>query len=95
MLRVTRDVRFGFELRRGRFDVSVDGKSVGSLANHETLDRPLERGRHTIRITKGRYSSRDHSFDVADSEIAKFNCHGTRIWPLYRVHLRAEPGDFD
>ena len=83
MLRVTRDVGFGIELRRGRLEVSVDGKNVGSLANHETVETPLESGRRTLRIRKGRYSSRDHSFDVADGEVVNFRCHGTRIWPMY------------
>jgi hypothetical protein len=82
-LRVTREVGFGIELRRGRFDVSVDGKSVGSVANHETVESPLEPGHHTIRIQEGRYSSRDHSFDMADGEVGNFRCHGTRIWPRY------------
>ncbi len=82
-LRVTREVGLGIELRRGRFEVLVDAKAVGSLADHETLETPLEPGRHTIRIRRGRYSSRDHSFDVADGEVINFRCHGTRIWPRY------------
>jgi hypothetical protein len=82
-LKVTREVGFGFELRRGRFEISVDGKRLGSLENHETVETPLEPGRHTIRIRKGRYSSRDRSFDVADGEIVSFRCHGARIWPTY------------
>jgi hypothetical protein len=82
-LRVTREVVFGIELRRGRFEILIDGKSVGSLEYHETVETPLEPGRHTIRIRKGRYSSRDHSFDVADGEVVSFRCHGGRIWPIY------------
>ena len=82
-LRVTREVGFGIELRRGRFDVSLDNKSVGSLADHETVETPLEPGRHSVRLRAGRYSSRDHAFDVADDEVVSFRCHGTRIWPLY------------
>jgi hypothetical protein len=82
-LRVTREVVFGIELRRGRFEILVDGKIVGSLEYHETVETPLEPGRHNIRIQKGRYSSRDHSFDVADGEVVNFRCHGARIWPIY------------
>lgn len=37
MLSVTWEVGFGIELRRGRFEVLVDGNGVGSLANHETV----------------------------------------------------------
>ena len=82
-LRVKREVGFGIELRRGRFEISVDGRSVGSLENQETVETPVEPGGHTIRIQKDRYSSRDRSFDVADGEVVSFRCHGIRIWPMY------------
>jgi hypothetical protein len=82
-LKLTREVGFGIELRRGRFEISVDGKSAGSLENHETVETPLEPGRHTLRIRKGRYSSQEHTFDVADGEVVSFRCHGVRVWPMY------------
>jgi hypothetical protein len=81
-LRLTRE-GVGMELRRGRFEISVDGKGAGSLERHETVERPLEPGHHTLRIRAGRYSSRDHSFDVADEEVANFRCHGAMVWPRY------------
>jgi hypothetical protein len=43
----------------------------------------IDPGHHTIGVRKSRYSSRDHSFDVADGEVVSFRCHGTRIWPMY------------
>lgn len=91
-LRLTREVSyvlFGrpFELRRGRFEISLDGNEVGSLENHETIDTPLEPGHHTLRIRKGRYSSRDHSFDAGEGEVVTFNCHGATIWPTYLVSI--------
>lgn len=73
----------GIELRRGRFDVSLDGKIVGSLERHETFEAPLEPGRHTLRVGAGRYRSRDRSFDVPDGEVVNFRCHGAMIWPSY------------
>jgi hypothetical protein len=82
-LRVTREVGFGIELRRGRFEISVDGNSVGSLDNDETVETPLEPGSHTVQIRHGRYSSRAQSFDAADGDVVSFRCHGARIWPLY------------
>ncbi|HEV7957995.1 MAG TPA: hypothetical protein VGP11_00890 [Acidimicrobiales bacterium] len=82
-LRVAREVDFGFELRRGRFDVTVDDGSVGELAIHETVVSALEPGRHTIRIRRGRYCSRELSFDAADGDVVDYLCHGIRIWPLY------------
>jgi hypothetical protein len=81
-LRLTREGS-GIELRRGRFEVSLDGKTVGSLERHETIETPLESGQHTLRIQAGRYSSRDRSFDVAESEVVNFRCHGAMMWPRY------------
>jgi hypothetical protein len=85
-LRMTRE-GLGIELRRGQFEVSVDGTSVGSVKYGETLERPLEPGRHTLRLRAGRYSSRDRSFDAADSEIVSFRCHGAMVWPRYVASL--------
>ncbi|HEY3979714.1 MAG TPA: hypothetical protein VGM79_20735 [Streptosporangiaceae bacterium] len=82
-LRVTRDANVPFELRRGRFDILADGAAVGSIENHETVEAPLEPGHHTLRLSKGRYSSRTRSFDLADGQVASFRCHGIRIWPMY------------
>jgi hypothetical protein len=82
-LRVTHEPGFGIELRRGRFEILVDGKTLGSVENHSMFETPLEPGRHTIRVRKGRYSSREQSFDLADGEETRFRCHGIRIWPMY------------
>ena len=58
-LRLRRDVgSVAFELRGGRFEISVDGKPVGSLANHDTAETQIEPGRHNPVLRKGRYSSR-------------------------------------
>jgi hypothetical protein len=87
-LKVTRNISYKiigrpFELRRGTFEISVDGQGVGSLENHETFETPLEPGRHTLRLRKGRYSSGDCSFDSAEGEVVSFNCHGAALWPRY------------
>ena len=81
-LKLTREGA-GIELRRGRFEISVDGKGVGSIENHEAVETRVEPGHHTLRIRAGRYSSRDHLFDVADGDVVTFRCHGTMIWPRY------------
>jgi hypothetical protein len=85
-LRLTRE-GVGIELRRGQFEILVDGKSVGSVKYGETAETPLEPGRHTLRIRAGRYSSRDRSFNAADSEIVSFRCHGAMVWPRYAASL--------
>jgi hypothetical protein len=81
-LRMTREGT-GIELRRGRFEVVVDGKSVGSIERHETVEIPLEPGHHILRMRAGRYSSQDHSVDIAGAEVVNFRCHGAMIWPRY------------
>jgi ssDNA-binding replication factor A large subunit len=81
-IRVTREGA-GIELRRGRFEIVADGTIVGSFEWHETVEAPLEPGRHTLRIQAGRYSSRTHSFDAANEEVVNFRCHGAMIWPMY------------
>jgi hypothetical protein len=82
-VRVTRDPTFGIELRRGTFEVTVDGNSVGAIENHETVETPVEPGHHAVLIRKGRYRSQRRSFDVADGDVVTFRCHGARIWPTY------------
>lgn len=73
----------GIELRRGVFEIAVDGKTVGSIKWHDTVETPLEGGRHTLRIRAGRYSSADRAFDVADGDVVNFRCHGAMVWPRY------------
>ena len=82
-LRLTRQVNFAIELRRGRFEIWVDGDSIGSLDKDETVEAPLEPGPHTLQVRHGRYSSRDRAFDVSDGEVATFRCHGANLWPIY------------
>jgi hypothetical protein len=81
-LKVTRKGH-GIELRRGQFEVRVDGRSIGSIENDHTVDTPLEPGHHTLQIRAGRYSSKEDSFDVSDGEVVNFRCHGAMIWPIY------------
>jgi hypothetical protein len=73
----------GIELRRGTFEIAVDGRTVGSIERHQTFETPVEAGRHTLRLRRGRYSSQDRSFDVADGDFVNFRCHGAMLWPRY------------
>jgi hypothetical protein len=85
-LKVTREGA-GIELRRGSFDIQLDGRSVGSITRHQTVDMPLQPGHHAIQIRKGRYSSQQHSFDIADGETVNFRTHGAMVWPRYVVSI--------
>jgi hypothetical protein len=71
------------ENRRRSFEIGLDGTSVGSIERNQSVELPLEPGRHTIQMREGRYSSRAQSFDVADGDTVSFRCYGGRIWPIY------------
>jgi hypothetical protein len=81
-LRMTRE-GVGIELRRGSFDVTVDGESVGFLDYGKTLEAPIEPGRHTLRVRAGRYSSTTRAFDARDGQVVNFRCHGAMVWPRW------------
>jgi hypothetical protein len=82
-LRLTRK-HPGMELRRGPFEIELDGRSAGSIEKiHETVEMPVEPGHHTLRLRYGRYSSPGRSFDVADGEVVDFRAHGPLVWPVY------------
>jgi hypothetical protein len=83
-LKLTRE-GFSIELRRGKFEIMVDGRSTGSVEHGDTVEMPVEPGHHTLRIRSGRYSSRELSFDAADGEVASFRCYGANLWPLWLV----------
>jgi hypothetical protein len=38
----------GAEVRRGTYDAVVDGKRAGTLELNQTIDIPVEAGRHTL-----------------------------------------------
>jgi hypothetical protein len=73
----------GVEVRRGTYEVMIDGNRAGSVDLNETVDIPVEPGRHTLQLRSGRNSSRTKSFDVADGEIASFRCSGKNILPIF------------
>jgi hypothetical protein len=82
-LRVAREASFGFELRGGTFDISLDGATVRSIEWGKTVEVPVEPGRHTLRIRKHRYSSLERAFEARDGETISFRCHGAMLWPRW------------
>lgn len=65
-------------IMRGTFDVVVDGKSAGPVKWHEEIEVPVEPGHHTLRVRKGRYSSKAKAFDAAEDELITFRCNRRR-----------------
>ena len=73
----------GVEVRRGTYDVEVDGKRVGSLEMNDTIEIPVEPGRHTLQIRSGRNSSRTQTFEAAENQTVAFRCTGKRLLPIF------------
>jgi hypothetical protein len=73
----------GAEVRRGTYDVEVDGKRIGSVEMNDTIETPVGPGCHTLQVRSGRNSSQTKTFDVADGEIVAFRCTGKRSLPLF------------
>jgi hypothetical protein len=81
-LKLTRHL-IGVEIRRGPFDVVVDGERVGSIEAHDTIETSVEPGRHTLQVRKGRNSSRTLTFDAAEGQVVAFRCNEKRVLPIF------------
>jgi hypothetical protein len=73
----------GAEVRRGAYDVVVDGERVGSVEMNDTIEIRVEPGRHTLQVRNGRKSSSTETFDAAEGEIVLFRCTGKRFLPIF------------
>jgi hypothetical protein len=73
----------GAEVRRGPYEAMVDGEGAGTLEMNQTIDIPVEAGRHTLQVRNGRNSSRTKTVDVAEGEIVSFRCSGKSILPVF------------
>jgi hypothetical protein len=73
----------GAEVRRGPYDVVIDGVRVGSVGMNDTIGLPIERGRHTLQVREGRKSSSTESFDAAEGDVVAFRCTGKRFLPIF------------
>jgi hypothetical protein len=73
----------GVEVRRGPYDVVLDGERAGAFGLNETFESLVEPGRHTLQVRSGRNSSRTKTFDAAEDEIVAFRCSGKSILPVF------------
>ena len=73
----------GVEVRRGAFDVVIDRDRIGSVEMNDTIDIPIEAGRHTLQVRNGRNVSRTLTFDAADCQVVAFRCTGKRFLPIF------------
>ena len=72
-----------FELRRGKFEIDLDGKAIGTIDYSQAIEVAIDPGHHVLKIRSGRYCSPDRAFDVGDGDVAEFRCHGALFWPLW------------
>jgi len=73
----------GAQIRRGPFGVLVDGTGVASIGAHDTIETPVEPGRHALQLRYGRYSSRTAAFDAAQGQVVAFRCGDKRFLPVF------------
>ena len=73
----------GAEVRRGRYDIVVDGQGAGSVTMNDTIEITVEPGRHTVQVRNGRNSSRTEIFDAAESDTVAYRCTGKRLLPVF------------
>jgi hypothetical protein len=74
----------GVEVRRGTYDVVIDGRRAGSVELHGTFETPVEPGRHTLQVRNGRRnSSRTAAFDANEGQVIAFRCSGKNILPIF------------
>jgi hypothetical protein len=83
-LRVTHKA-IGAEVRRGTYDVVVDGERVGSVEMNDMTDIPIEAGDHTLQVRNGRNLSRTLTFGAPDGQVVAFRSTGKRFLPIFLV----------
>jgi hypothetical protein len=73
----------GAEVRRGTYEVMLDGEQVGALAMNKTIEIPIEAGHHALRVRSGRNSSGTRTFEAAEGETVAYRCTGKRFLPIF------------
>ena len=73
----------GVEVRRGTYDIVVDGQRAGSLEMNDTIEIPIGAGHHTLEVRNGRNLSRTLGVDAAEGQVVAFRCTGKRFLPIF------------
>jgi len=75
----------GAEVRRGTYDVVVDGERAGSVDMNETVEIPIGAGHHTLQVRNGRNLSRTLPVDAVEGQVLAYRCTGKRFLPIFLV----------
>lgn len=86
-LTLKRENTFAAELRRGPFEIILDGQPAGSIERGQTIELQVKAGSHKLRVTAGRYSSPAREFDATDGANLSFRCNSAILWPQYVASL--------
>lgn len=73
--------------QRETWNIVIDGRVVGAISDHETVEVSVEPGQHTLRLGQGRHLSPQRSFEVGEDGLVGYTCHGPRIWPKFVMAL--------
>jgi hypothetical protein len=82
-----RESTVAVELRRGSFEILLDGQPAGSIDRNQTVELQVEPGRHALQLKTGRYSSPARTFHAADAAAINFRCNGAILRPRYVASL--------
>ena len=79
-----RVTRTGQEQSQGRpWEVAIDGVVVDSIGRGETLELPVEPGRHALHVrARGILASPERSFDARDGQAIGFSCRSRPKHPF-------------
>ena len=73
----------GVEVRRGTYDIVVDGQRAGSVEMNDAIEIPIEPRRDTLQVRNGRNSSRTQTFDAAEGQTVAFRATGKSFLPIF------------
>ena len=73
----------GAEVRRGTYDVLIDGQKAAAVEMNGTIEIPVEPGSHSVQIRDGRKRSGTEGFDAVDGKTVGFRCTGKRFLPVF------------
>ena len=73
----------GAEVRRGTYDIVVDGRRAGSVDMNDTFEISIESGCHTLQVRNGRNSSRTQTFDAGEGQTVAFRATGKSPLPIF------------
>ena len=63
--------------------VEVDGKTVRTISNEETVELRVEPGRHALRVRSMRFlSSPEKPFEADEEQVVGFSCHPRSLSPI-------------